>query len=107
MDKYSTAYSTYNLDDDQSPPRQSNDTFSQLGKRDANTRDYSQVEFESKWAKKNDVIPILIREGNQKWRKKGRVNFKPDHVLISEKYFKIDSEPNAPGLTPSEVDRIQ
>jgi len=36
-----------------------------------------------------------------------RVNWKPDHVLISEKLFKIDSEPNAPGLTPSEVDRIQ
>lgn len=35
------------------------------------------------------------------------VNFKPDHVLVSEKYFKIDSEPNAAGLTPSEVDKIQ
>jgi hypothetical protein len=72
-----------------------------MGKREASSRDFGEPE--GKRPKKTDVAPILVKEGGRR-RKKGRVNFKPDHVLISEKFFKYDSEPNAPGLTPSEVD---
>jgi len=41
MEKYSTAYSAYNLEEDSNtPPRNNNDSFSMIGKRDSTQRDY-------------------------------------------------------------------
>ena len=80
-----------------------------MGKRDANQMDFKPYNQDHKRMKvlENDVWPILVKDHDLKRKKWFRVLFKPDHVLVSEKFFKIDSEPNAPGLTPSEVDRIQ